>query len=60
MIEDTYTYKYVTEKIENEKKEKSTPIKIQPNINASLEEYLKQVREYEDKRSRTTSNYRLK
>jgi len=60
MIEDTCTYKYVTEKIENKEKEKPTPIKIKPNINASLEEYLKQVREYEDKRSRTTYNHRLK
>lgn len=46
--------------ITQEKTEKFNPVKIFPNINDSLEEYLKQVKEYDRKRPHTTYNYRIK
>jgi len=42
-----------------EKPEQCT-VKIYPDLNASLEEFLKQDKEYQEKRLATVRNYRIK
>ena len=43
-----------------DKTDKFNPIRIQPDINATLEEFLRQDREYRQNRPHTVYNYRLK